>query len=89
MPIIYILLILLFLLGITGLFLFEKYARKILSLTVSYAGFFFLTLLLSLENSRKDDILMILAIILLIFTINLFMCSTLIENIKKTRPNDY
>lgn len=82
MTIIYILLILLFLIGITGLFLFKKYARKMLSLTISYSGFFFLTLLLALENGRKDDILRILVTILLVFTINLVMCSHLIDNIK-------
>ena len=75
------LLILACLAGITGLFLFGEYIRKISCLSVSYTSFLVLIVMLSLKNDRMNETLIIMVSILAIFAVNLLIGIGIAKNI--------
>jgi len=82
---IYGLLIFLCLVGLLGLFFFQEYIRKISCLSVSYSSFLILITLLSLKNTRMNEVMVIMVSILAIFSVNLLIGIGIVKNIAETQ----
>jgi len=71
--------------GVAGLFFCQNYVRKISCLSISYSGFLFLIITISIYSSEKfNTILTIMVSVLIIFATNLFFGITIAKNIEKT-----
>jgi hypothetical protein len=77
----YSLLIIVCLLGLSGLFIFNDYIKKISALSVSYSSLIVLLLLISYSNNILEKILTFFISLLLIFSINLMIVLGIIKNI--------
>jgi hypothetical protein len=83
----YILLIFVCLLGLSGLFIFEDYIKKISALSVSYSSLIVLLLLIAYSNNILEKILTFFISLLLIFSINLMIVLGIIKNIGEIDDN--
>lgn len=69
---------------IFGLFLLQTNQKKILSLSVCYLGFLFLTLSFAYENKiAMEMVVPILGLLIAVFGVNLLMFSLIIRKMKK------
>ncbi len=71
--------------GISGLFLFQEYVKKISSLSVSYSSFLVLITFLALRNSHLNEVLVIMVSILAIFSVNLLIGIGIAKNIAEAQ----
>jgi len=77
----YSLLIIVCLLGLSGLFIFNDYIKKISALSVSYSSLIVLLLLIAYSNNILEKTLTFFISLLLIFSINLMIVLGIIKNI--------
>ena len=77
----YLLLIFVCIGGLSGLFLFQDYIKKISSLSVAYSGLIALLSLIAYNNNLLEKILTFFISLLLIFSINLMIAIGIIKNI--------
>ncbi len=85
--IIYFLLIFLCLAGICGLLFNQEYVKKISCLSVSYSSFLILITLLSLKNSRLNEVLVVMVSMLAIFSVNLLIGIGIAKNIAEIQQS--
>ncbi len=85
---IYSLLIFLCIFGAYGLLFFREYAKKISCLSVIYSSFLILIVLLSIKNSKMNEILVIMSSILAVFSVNLLMGIAIMKNIGANKKID-
>jgi hypothetical protein len=69
------------LLGLSGLFIFNDYIKKISALSVSYSSLIVLLLLIAYSNNILEKTLTFFISLLLIFSINLMIVLGIIKNI--------
>jgi hypothetical protein len=74
-------------LGLSGLFIFEDYIKKISALSVSYSSLIVLLLLIAYSNNILEKILTFFISLLLIFSINLMIVLGIIKNIGEIDDN--
>jgi len=77
----YLLLIFVCISGLSGLFLFKDYIKKISSLSVAYSGLIALLSLIAHNNNLLEKTLTFFISLLLIFSINLMIAIGIIKNI--------
>jgi len=83
----YSLLIFICLFGLSGLFIFNDYIKKISALSVSYSSLIVLLLLIANSNNILEKILTFFISLLLIFSINLMIVLGIIKNIGEIDDN--
>ena len=67
--------------GVSGLFLYQDYAKKVSSLSVAYSSLIVLLLLIAYSNNFLEKTLTFFISLLLIFSINLMTAIGIIKNI--------
>ncbi|NBX53096.1 MAG: hypothetical protein EBT63_05555 [Proteobacteria bacterium] len=77
----YFLLIFVCISGLSGLFLYKNYVKKISSLSVAYSSLIVLLLLIAYSNNLLEKTLTFFISLLLIFSINLMIALGIIKNI--------
>ncbi|MBM3589873.1 MAG: hypothetical protein FJX30_00655 [Alphaproteobacteria bacterium] len=83
----YFLLIFICISGLSGLFLFKDYVKKISSLSVAYSSLIVLLLLIAYSNNLLEKTLTFFISLLLIFSINLMIALGIIKNIGEVKLN--
>lgn len=79
--VIFPLLIFLCLSGLSGLFFFNEYIKKISALSVSYSSFLILIVVLALKNIQLNEVLVIMVSVTAIFSVNLLIGIGIAKNI--------
>jgi len=83
----YFLLIFVCISGLSGLFLYKDYVKKISSLSVAYSSLIVLLLLIAYSNNLLEKTLTFFISLLLIFSINLMIALGIIKNIGEVKLN--
>lgn len=84
----YVLLIFVCICGLSGLFVYNDYVKKISSLSVSYSSLIVLLLLIAYSNNLLEKTLIFFISLLLIFSINLMIALGIIKNIGEVKVNN-